>query len=49
MVSCGKLGKDARAYVNNDFEDDEREHGFLLHAYYAHALGVDVSDAAVLN
>jgi hypothetical protein len=48
-VSCGELEIDGRAYVDNDFEDDEREHGFLLHADNAHALCVDVSDAAVLN
>jgi hypothetical protein len=36
------------AYIDNDFEDDEWQHGDLLHADDTYAFVIDVGDAAVL-
>jgi hypothetical protein len=45
VKGCG-MGKCGWTYVDDDFEDDQGQHGDFFHANDADALVVDVGDAA---
>jgi hypothetical protein len=47
MVSYEDIGVWLEAYVDNDFEHDERQHRNLLHANDAYAFIVDICYTAV--